>query len=116
MKPQIETYSFGQMVIAGTSYTKDVIIFPDTTILSPWWRSKGHVLAEEDLADLLAAGPQRIICGTGLMGLLRPTAGLEERLKADNVEFIVERTSTAIVTYNRMAGRGKTGACFHLTC
>ena len=116
MTPTIDTYSFGHMVIAGTSYTKDVIIFPNGTILSPWWRRKGHVLSEEDLADLLAAGPQRIICGTGFMGLLRPAAGLEEHLRANSIEFIVERSSRAVATYNRMAGKDKTGACFHLTC
>ncbi len=116
MTPTIDTYSFGLMVIGGTNYTKDVVIFPDGTILSPWWRRKGHVLAEEDLAALLAARPHRIICGTGYMGLMRPAVGLEERLIADSIELIVERSSRAVATYNRVAGDGKTGACFHLTC
>jgi hypothetical protein len=116
MTPTIDNYSFGHMVIAGTSYSRDVIIFPDKTVLSPWWRRKGHVLAEEDLAGLLAAGVHRIICGTGFMGLLRPAAGLEELLKTDNIEFIAARSSRAVAAYNRMADDDKTGACFHLTC
>ena len=28
----IESYSFGRMVIDGTSYTKDVIIYPETVL------------------------------------------------------------------------------------
>ena len=47
--PMIESYSFGRMVIDGIRYTKEVIIFPDSRILSPWWRNQGHVLTADDL-------------------------------------------------------------------
>jgi hypothetical protein len=116
MTPHIDSYNFGHMVIAGISYTKDVIIFPDGNILSPWWRSKGHALAEQDLAALLAAGPELIICGTGFMGLMRPSKDLEECLKANKIEFIPQKSPRAVETYNRVAGGRRIGACFHLTC
>ena len=112
----IESYSFGHMVIAGKAYGRDLIIFPDNTILCPWWRDKGHALRESDLADLLAAGPELIVCGTGFMGLMRPAKGLAAKMQAAKGEFIAERSTKAVETYNRMAGSGKVGACFHLTC
>jgi len=112
----IESYSFGRMVINGTSYTKDVIIYPDGSILSPWWRNQGHVLTKDDLGELLATGPEIIICGTGAMGVMRPTAGLKDYLADHAIEFIAERSAKAVETFNHMPGRRKVGGCFHLTC
>lgn len=116
MMPIIGSYSFGRMMIAGSIYTRDVIIFPDGSILSPWWRRQGHVLTADDLAGLLAAGPEIIVCGTGAMGMMRPPAGLQEYLAANRIEFIAQRSSAAVATYNQMAGKKKVGSCFHLTC
>ena len=116
MMPRIESYSFGRMMIAGSIYTRDVIIFPDGSIMSPWRRNQGHALAMDDLAELLAAGPEIIICGTGAMGVLRPAAGLREYLAANNTEFIAQKSSIAVETYNRISGGRKVGGCFHLTC
>ena len=76
------------MVIDGTGYTKDVIIFPDGSILSPWWRNQGHVLATDDLQKLLETEPEIIICGTGAMGVMRPSKSLEKYLEANNIDFI----------------------------
>jgi len=112
----IESYSFGRMVIDGTRYTKDVIIYPDGSILSPWWRNQGHVLAAIDLKDLIAAEPEIIICGTGAMGVMRATAALIESLEARKIEFIAHRSSKAVETYNQLSGNRKIGGCFHLTC
>jgi hypothetical protein len=112
----IESYSFGRMAIDGRQYTKDVIIFPDGSILSPWWRRKGHVLAAADLEKMLNAAPEIIICGTGAMGLMRPAADLKEYLQACNIVFITERSGKAVEIFNRLSGNGKVGGCFHLTC
>ena len=112
----IESYRFGRMVIDGTSYTKDVIIYPDDRILSPWWRNQGHVLEVNDLKKLIAAEPEIIICGTGAMGVMRPTDALKEYLEARNIEFIAQKSSKAVETYNQLSGNKKVGGCFHLTC
>jgi hypothetical protein len=116
MLPVIELYSFGRMIIAGSIYTKDVIIFPDGSILSPWWRHQGHVLATDDLDELLATEPEIIICGTGAMGVMRPSAELQDYLAASNIKFIAQKTSEAVATYNQMSGKRRVGGCFHLTC
>jgi len=104
------------MVIDGTSYTKDVIIFPDGSILSPWWRKQGHILSVTDMMELIAARPEIIICGTGTMGVMRPTTELKEYLTAGNIQFFAQRSSKAVEMYNQMSGNSKVGGCFHLTC
>ena len=112
----IESYSFGRMVIDGTRYTKDVIIYPDGSILSPWCRHRGHMLEAIDFKDLIAMAPELIICGTGAMGGMRPSADLKEYLEVHNIDFISQRSSKAVRTYNQLSGSGKVGGCFHLTC
>jgi hypothetical protein len=107
--PMIESYSFGRMVIDGIRYTKDVIIFPDSRIVSPWWRNQGHVLTADDLREL-------IVCGTGAMGVMRPTPELQENLAARNIEFIAQKSARAVETYNNLSGNKRVGGCFHLTC
>ena len=112
----IESYSFGRMLINGLLYTKDVMIYPDGRVVSPWWRKQGHVLVADDLAELIAAGPEIIICGTGAMGVLKPAAELIKDLAAHNIAFIAQKSSEAVTTYNQMSGSGKAAGCFHLTC
>lgn len=112
----IESYSFGHMSIDGNEYTKDVIIYPDGRILSPWWRRQGHYLIYEDIAELIATAPETIICGTGAMGVMRVSAELKDYLKNHRIDFIVQKSSKAVETYNQMSGNRKIGGCFHLTC
>ena len=114
--PLIESYRFGHMVIDGASFTKDVIIFPDGRILSPWWRKQGHILAVTDMVELIAAQPEIIICGTGTMGIMRPTAELKKYIADSSIKFIAQKSGKAVETYNQLAGREKVGGCFHLTC
>ena len=112
----IESYSFGSMVIDGVKYSKDVIIFPNGRIHSPWWRNQGHTLAMNDLDELLLAKPEVIVAGSGAMGFMRPTAELTDFLAQHEIEFIVQRSSKAVEIYNRLSGSRKVGGCFHLTC
>jgi len=114
--PMIESYSFGRMVIDGIRYAKDVIIFPDSRILSPWWRNQGHVLTADDLRELIATAPEIVVCGTGAMGVMRPTPELQENLAARNIEFIAQKSAKAVETYNNLSGKKRLGGCFHLTC
>jgi hypothetical protein len=104
------------MEIDSTAYSKDVLILPDGTIISPWWRRDGHRLELEDLEQLLDAGPVVIVAGTGASGLMKPAAGLAESLAGRSIELIALPTEEAVQTYNRVAGNRRTGGCFHLTC
>ena len=114
--PVIESYSFGHMTIDGKSYSKDIIIFPDSIILSPWWRSQGHRLEISDLEKLISMKPEVIIVGTGSSNLMQPSPELEELLAQRSIEFIAQPTGEAVQTYNSITKKKKTGGCFHLTC
>ena len=104
------------MVIDGANFTKDVIIYPDGSILSPWWRNQGHFLTSGDLRDLLAAEPEVIVCGTGAMGVMRPATELQEYLSTRNIEFIAQKSARAVETYNNLSATKRVGGSFHLTC
>jgi len=113
----IEEYAFGRMVIDGAEYRKDVIILPDGSILSPWWRQEGHRLAAEDIEQLLAASPDTIIVGIGSPGMMSVDPALIAALEAKGIRLIIEPTRAAADTFNSLASTNpKTAACFHLTC
>jgi len=114
--PILDAYSFGRLTIDGIPYAKDIIIYPDGQILSPWWRKQGHVLEANDIQELIQSDPEIIIAGTGYSGLMQPREELSQLLDDKNIQFIVERTGTAVQTYNQLAAEKKVGCCFHLTC
>ena len=66
----IESYKFGEIVIDGTTYTSDVIIYPDN-VNDKWWRKEGHLLQKDDLTDVIRYEPDIIIVGTGEPGLMK---------------------------------------------
>ena len=49
----IDNSSFGQMVIDGTMYTSDLIIYPDGRVTDSWWRQSGHRLSSVDIDGLI---------------------------------------------------------------
>jgi hypothetical protein len=50
------------------------------------------------------------------MGFMRPSTALEKYLGVRNIDFIAQKSSKAVETYNQLTGNKKVGACFHLTC
>ena len=112
----IDSYAFGRMVIGGVTYTSDLIIFPGGRVVSPWWRLSGHRLQTADIMELLDAGPDIIVVGTGASGFMRSSNELQELLASRGIDFICEPSSRAYRTYNLLDAAIKTGACFHLTC
>ena len=114
--PVLDSYSFGRLTIDGESFAKDVIIFPDGRILSPWWRKQGHRLEANDLEELIRTEPEIIVAGTGYSGLMKPTEELVRLLADQAIEFIAQRTGKAVQSYNQLAAARKVGGCFHLTC
>ncbi len=114
--PTIESYSFGRMTVDGKTYTKDIIIFPDNSILSPWWRRAGHRLERSDIGKLVAMSPDIIIAGTGASGLMKIDGGLVSFLEEQQIAFIALPTAEAVRVYNERVRKEVAGGCFHLTC
>lgn len=112
---KIEAYEFGRLVCGGTTYTSDLIIYPDRVDPS-WWRVKGHLLQIADLETILKEEPDILIIGTGAMGIMKVPKELKKQLGEKNIELYVQRTGKAVEVFNS-ADKNKTviGA-FHLTC
>ena len=112
----IDTCSFGSIVVDGRKYHSDLIIFPDGHVADSWRRKNGHRLSIDDIRTLVESGPEVIIAGTGVSGLMRPDNKLERSLSKKGIEFIQAPNREAIEFYNELVIKKRVGACFHLTC
>jgi hypothetical protein len=110
----IQSYEFGRIVIDGTEHTRDVIILPDR-VVSNWWRKDGHSLVSEDLEDVAAELPDRVVIGAGAYGRLKPDAGAIDDLRARGIEVEVLDTGDAVTRYREL-NPAETAAALHLTC
>ena len=113
---QIEAFAFGRMVIDGTVYTSDLCIHPDGRVRDGWWRRQGHGLCADDIAELAARNPETIVIGTGIYGRLRPDPDLASGLEARGIELVSAPNAEAVAFFNRLWGRCRLAAGFHLTC
>ncbi len=111
----IDSYEFGRIVVNGKQYDSDLIIFPDF-IKENWWRKSGHSVHIEDLKDAIDANPEVIIIGTGYYGRMKVSKETREYAKSRGIQLIVENTSKAAATYNRLSQVKKAIAALHLTC
>ncbi len=112
----IESSSFGLIVIDGRQYTSDLVIYPDGRVEDTWRRRRSHRLSICDIDKLVASGPEVIIVGTGVNGLLTPEPGLNNMLSDKGIEVIALPNPKAIDHFNRLSSQKRVGACFHLTC
>jgi len=111
----ITSYSFGRMKIDGTWYNHDLKI-RQNQVIPDWWRGQGHVCSLEDIADLLADGPEIILLGKGRPGFMKADSGLRAALAKRNIRLIEQPTAEAVQTFNNLYRAHRIGAGFHLTC
>jgi len=114
----IERYNFGEIVINGKTYTRDLIVFWTSEVWSNWWRKEGHNVCVEDVSDLLRRGGfEIVIFGTGAYGVCRVSEDVINELKKRGVDVIVCNTHDAVQKFNELVKQGKkVVACLHLTC
>ncbi|MDA8238797.1 MAG: Mth938-like domain-containing protein [Nitrospiraceae bacterium] len=111
----IDDYAFGRIVINGSSYTSDVIVYPDR-VDSPWWRKEGHLLQKADLKDIIAAAPEILVIGTGFSGVMKVPDQTVNFLKSKGITVFIEKTGKAVELFNEKRSGGKVIGAFHLTC
>ena len=111
----IDAYDFGRIVIDGTVFTSDVIIFPDR-IEDEWWRKDGHVLHIEDIESIVKEQPEVLVVGTGKYGVMKVPSQTREYIESKGTELIVAPTAKACEVYNRVSKDKKAVAALHLTC
>jgi hypothetical protein len=113
--PKIEKYRFGEIVIDGEKYTKDVIVYPDR-VQSSWWRESGHNLIPEDMPEVMASPPEVLVIGRGSYSRMDIPADTKIALQDAGVEVIAQSTDDACQTYNRLSEARQVVAALHLTC
>jgi hypothetical protein len=111
----IESYSFGTVVIAGATYTSDVIVFPDH-VLPNWWRREGHLLQLDDLAEALAVRPEVLIVGTGAHQRVQIAPAVIAHTRDAGIQLLAFDTRTACRTFNELLAQRHPVAALHLTC
>ncbi len=112
----IERHSFGSMTISGKRYTSDLKII-NGQVFPDWWRKTGHSVAIDEVTDILDAKPDYLIIGSGKFGLMKVGDRLRRYLSECGIQVIVERSKSAMKTYNQMYADGKNIAgAFHLSC
>lgn len=113
--PNIDSYRFGRIVVDGKPHTKDLIILPDR-VIGGWWRTEGHTLLPDDLADVLAARPDILVVGQGAYRRMNVSDQARQSLEQAGIELIAQSTKQACETYNRLRQQRAIAAALHLTC
>lgn len=112
----IESYNFGNMIINGSKFSSDLIIFQDI-VIDNWWRKKGHELYVADIEQAIEDfNPTTLIVGTGKFGVMKILRETVEYLNSKNIKFIALKTDDAFLKYNELANKEKVLGAFHLTC
>lgn len=110
----IDSYRFGTIVIDGTSYENDVILYRNG-IHANWFRREGHRLFLDDIQDYIDDHCTTLIVGTGAAGMLRVMPDVRDFCEKAHIELIAHPTAEAIRVFNNADGTHIVGA-FHLTC
>lgn len=111
---KIDSYRFGEIVINGKRYSHDVMVFP--ACVTRWWRKTGHEVAVADLNEIIAAGPEILIIGTGAYGAVRILPETESFVASKGIKLIAVPSQQACERYNELRSKHQVAAAFHLTC
>ncbi|MBN2456353.1 MAG: hypothetical protein JXB29_07460 [Sedimentisphaerales bacterium] len=113
---RIDSYQFGEIVIDGKAYHRDVIIV-DGLVKANWWRAEGHLLSVGDIKSVIAAKPSILIVGCGTSGLMKVDQDVHSGLSALNIRLEVFDTYQAVKRLNELWQGGiNAAAALHLTC
>ena len=111
----ISEYHFGRIVVNGKEYNSDLIILPER-IIDNWWRQQGHLLVVDDLREVIAAGVDIVVVGTGKFGAMKVPGEIVETLAAHDIVVRVALTDQAGEIFEQLREQQPTAAALHLTC
>lgn len=112
----IDKFSFGTITVDNQIYNNDIKIIKGT-VVPDWWRTSGHTLDVDDIQDILQARPEIVVIGKGDPGHMRVSDTLKEHTANHGIKLIVENTSEACKTFNRLCREGRNVAGgFHIGC
>jgi hypothetical protein len=104
------------MKVNGQTHRNDLKII-DGKVKGDWWRKQGHRLDSADIEDVLAAGPDTLVVGTGYAGNMRVPEETRSVLSGHDIRIVAQNTRDAVETFNQLKDQGENVAgAFHLTC
>jgi hypothetical protein len=113
---KIDSCTFGEVVIDGKAYTRDVILLPDR-IIEDWWRREGHSLVPEDLPLVFERRPALFVMGCGQYRTLKVPEETRRAFQEAKIELMELDTPAACKELNRLFAEGADAAGgLHLTC
>lgn len=109
----IDSYRFGEIVVNGKSFRKDVVIL-ETGKAKEWVKEDGMLIKGEAVKEIAKMNPTVVIIGLGYEGSAKLDYSAEYYLGKNNAKVFAEKTKDAVARYNRMQGPGVVAA-FHIT-
>jgi len=112
---------FGKVIINGEKYgdvlvVKDQIIPRDRTLIEGKYKTT-HLVAYEEIENLLDGDPEFVIIGSGQYGALKVNEKVVEKFEKNGVRALVFKTPQAIKEFNKLKKSGKkVNALIHVTC
>ena len=120
MHPIIQSTSFGSITIADKKYSHDVMIRLSGNVekrkkkASKAVYGTSHTLSKDEAKIIYEKGADRVIVGTGQMGVLELSPEAEVFFTKKKCQVILARTPKAIEKWNHLTGQ--IIGVFHVTC
>ena len=110
---------WGKIEIDGNQVFKDVKLFPGGC--RKWnWRETGteHFpgIQYSDVQELLDNGANTVILSRGVLGRLKVSKVLIDKLVSDGITVHILKTNKAVKLHNELLKTEKVGALIHTTC
>ena len=116
----IDSFSFGSIVIDGKKYRKDIVFLPDGTVKQRkggFWMFGDHNFKREEIEELSKAGAESAIVGLGTSSKAMVSDEVKEYARNINLELDIRPSQEAVEKWNELIGQGKKVAdIIHITC
>lgn len=118
---RIDSMSFGVIGIEGKKYRiRDVAIFPDGVVRRRKcgrWLLNHHKYEKEDIVDLVAAGAETVVIGTGIYTGVKLSEDVREHANESQCELLDISSREVMQKFNEQVDLGKkVGALIHVLC
>jgi len=111
---EINSVKFGEITIDRKVYYSDMTVWWDGKIE---YREKSHEFGMDEFLRLLERGPEIIVIGTGIEGIVKVPEEVEQAAKDKGVEIFRDTSPKAAEMFNGfIADKRKAVAVLHSTC
>jgi len=118
--PRILKAKWGKLEVAGLGAFRDAKLHPNGGRIWNWRETDTHHvpgIQPSDIQELLDQGSEFIVLTRGFKLVLQTHPDTVKKLKELSIPFVIEETSKAVLTYNKLVSQGMAvGGLFHSTC